>query len=181
MYARADDGMDNWGKDMRGDGASDCSKAPEVEIERSSEISNMFWEGKGAVQDYAKVSNTGNKIQMDRPHWCHDLYALIFLSVCKVLPNDFYWNNTKLEMNGNGVPEFASVVKIGYTIILISNSRRTFRYPWANAYPWTLPALHWITIRSVERSWSTHSRQTSLIVRLLLSLLNANLFGGLLA
>src|SRR6218665_547720 len=27
---------------MRGDGASDCSKAPEVEIGRSSEISNMF-------------------------------------------------------------------------------------------------------------------------------------------
>src|SRR6218665_3007615 len=46
---------------MRGDGASDCSKTPEVEIGRSSEISNMLWEGKGAVQDYAKVSNTGVK------------------------------------------------------------------------------------------------------------------------
>src|SRR6218665_3121466 len=46
---------------MRGDGASDCSKTPEVEIGRSSEISNMFREGKGAVQDYAKVSNTGMK------------------------------------------------------------------------------------------------------------------------
>ena len=40
---------------------ADCSKAPEVEIGRSSEISNMFWEGKGAVQYYAKVSNTGMK------------------------------------------------------------------------------------------------------------------------
>jgi len=37
--------MDNRGKDMRGDGASersDCSKAPQVEIGSPSEISNMF-------------------------------------------------------------------------------------------------------------------------------------------
>jgi len=53
--------MDSSAKDMRGDGASDCSEAPQVEIGRSSEISNMFWEGKHAVQDYAKVSNIGMK------------------------------------------------------------------------------------------------------------------------
>ena len=34
--------MDNRGKDMRDGGASDCSKAPEVEIGRSSEISNIL-------------------------------------------------------------------------------------------------------------------------------------------
>src|SRR6218665_4118774 len=53
--------MDIRGKGMRGDGASDCSKAPEVEIRRWSEISNMFREGKRAVQDCAKVSNAGMK------------------------------------------------------------------------------------------------------------------------
>ena len=58
---------------------------------------------------------------------------------------------------------------------------RTFKYPEANVCPWTLLALHWITIRSVLLSRSTQSRQTFLIVRLLLSLLNTNLLGGLLA
>jgi len=37
--------------------------APQVEIGRSSEISNMFWEGKRAVQDYAKVANTWMNIE----------------------------------------------------------------------------------------------------------------------
>jgi len=54
--------MDNRGKDMRGDGA-ECLialiKPSQVEIGRSSEISNIVWEGKRAVQDYAKVLNTG--------------------------------------------------------------------------------------------------------------------------
>ena len=33
-----------------------------MEIGRSSEISNMFCEGKRAVQDYARVLNTGIKV-----------------------------------------------------------------------------------------------------------------------
>src|SRR6218665_2158776 len=37
IYARADEGMGNCGKDMRGD----CSKAPEVEIGRSSEYTSV--------------------------------------------------------------------------------------------------------------------------------------------
>jgi len=40
---------------------SDCSKPPQVEVGRASEINNMLWEGKLAVQDYAKISNTGMK------------------------------------------------------------------------------------------------------------------------
>jgi len=53
--------MDNRGKDMREDGASDYSKLPQVEVERAGEIRNMLWEGKLAVQNYAKASNTGMK------------------------------------------------------------------------------------------------------------------------
>ena len=51
--------MDNRGKDRGGDGASNCSKSPQVEVRRTCKISNMFRKGKGAVQDYAKVSYTG--------------------------------------------------------------------------------------------------------------------------
>jgi len=40
IYLRADEDMDNRGKDMRG--ASDCSKLPQVEVGRASEISNML-------------------------------------------------------------------------------------------------------------------------------------------
>ena len=42
IYSKADEGMDNRGKDMRGDGTSDCSKARQVEIGRSSEISHVM-------------------------------------------------------------------------------------------------------------------------------------------
>jgi len=41
IYSRADEGMDNRGKDMRGDRAPDCSKPPQVEVGKASEISNM--------------------------------------------------------------------------------------------------------------------------------------------
>jgi len=36
----------------------DCTKPPQVEVGRASEISNILWVGKLAVQNYAKVSNT---------------------------------------------------------------------------------------------------------------------------
>ena len=55
---RADEGMDNRGKDIGGDGASDCSKTPQVEVGGTCKIGNMFRKGKGAIQDYAKVSYT---------------------------------------------------------------------------------------------------------------------------
>jgi len=42
IYSRVDEDMDNRGKDMRGDGVSDCSKASQMEIGRWSEISNRF-------------------------------------------------------------------------------------------------------------------------------------------
>src|SRR6218665_2757174 len=38
IYSRADEGMDNRGKDMRGDGASDCSKAPQFEPGENSPL-----------------------------------------------------------------------------------------------------------------------------------------------
>ena len=41
IYSRADECMDNRGKDMRGDRASDCSKPSQVEVGKASEISNM--------------------------------------------------------------------------------------------------------------------------------------------
>lgn len=51
--------MHNRSKDRGRDGASDCSKPPQVKVGRSRKIGNMFRKGKRAVQDYAKVSNTG--------------------------------------------------------------------------------------------------------------------------
>ena len=41
INSRADEDMDNRGKYMRGDGASDCPKPPKVEVGRASEISKI--------------------------------------------------------------------------------------------------------------------------------------------
>jgi len=70
IYSRADKGMDNRGRDIRGDEGSDCSKPPHVEIGRASEISNMFWEGccRG-LYIYAKISNTRMKDKREISLW----------------------------------------------------------------------------------------------------------------
>ena len=51
--------MDNRGKDRGGDRASDCSKPPQVKVGRTRKIGNVFGKGERAVEDYAKVTDTG--------------------------------------------------------------------------------------------------------------------------